>query len=355
MTTIVSFSVDYIQYLTPEAKLLCPLPEGLKDPKQLIALYQKMAFLRAFDAKAVILQRTGKLGTYPAALGQEAVSMSMGYAMEPQDVLVPYYRDQGALLERGVLPSEIYAYWGGDERGSSFVSATNPKDFPLCVPIATQLLHAAGVAYAFQLRKQPHAVVTSCGEGGTSEGDFYEAINFAGACQLPVVFVVNNNQWAISVPRSKQTRTTTIAQKAIAGGFEGIQVDGNDVIAMVGTMQAALKKARTGGGPTLIEAITYRLCDHTTADDAKRYVHPDDLKKAWDLEPLKRLQRYLIDNNLWNSDAEASMQQDIEATIKQAVEDYLQLPPAPHTDMLDYLYAVLPKAYQSQRAALMAH
>ncbi len=349
MTTVAQFSIEYLQILNSEGKLTQPLPAFAQDPHTLIELYQHMVFTRLFDAKAVTLQRTGKMGTFPSSLGQEAIGAGIGHAMRPDDVFVPYYRDQGAMMKRGVSPAKIFAYWGGDERGSDF---TPNIDFPISVPIATQLLHACGAAYAIHLRKQSRAVLTTCGDGGTSEGDFYEAINFAGVFKIPLVFVVNNNQWAISVPRDHQTRAATIAQKAIAGGFEGIQVDGNDVIALSNIISTALEKARAGGGPTLIEAITYRLADHTTADDAKRYVKKADLDDAWRREPISRLRTYLESQNLWTEADEIKLQQTCSEKIRLAVEEYLNMPPQPTTAIIDYLYATLPTAYQEQREEL---
>ena len=176
-----------------------------------------MMLTRLFDYKAVALQRTGMLNTYASTLGQEAISVGIGASMQREDVFCPFYRDYAAQLMRGVKMSEILSFWKGNEWGNHFSEC--PLDFPICVPIATQLLHAAGVATAFKLRKQAKVAVSICGDGATSEGDFYEAINVAGVWQLPVVFVIDNNQWAISVPRKHQTDAQTLAQKAIAAGF----------------------------------------------------------------------------------------------------------------------------------------
>lgn len=352
MTVVAEFAITFTQLLDEQGIPTMPLPPFAEDPEVLLTLYRQMHRLRALDARAVTMQRTGKMGTYPSALGQEAVSIGIGAAMQADDVLVPYYRDQGIMLQRGVTPTEILTYWSGDERGSDF---QGPKeDFPVCIPIATQLLHAAGVAYAISLRGEKRAVVTCCGDGGTSEGDFYEAINFAGAQQLPFVCVINNNQWAISVPRNKQTHTQTLAQKAIAGGFEGIQVDGNDIIGVKYVVEQALEKARRGGGPTLIEAITYRLCDHTTADDASRYVDKEALEHAKASEPFKRMYHYLEKAGLWDAQKEKALQEACLAEMTQAAQDCLAITPPKPTDMMDYLYQILPEAYQDQRRELLA-
>ncbi len=346
MTIVAQFSIEFTQFLDSEGKATQPLPEFAKNPKTLLTLYHWMLFTRTFDAKAVALQRTGKMGTFPSSLGQEAISIGIGHAMKPEDVFVPYYRDQGTMFLRGVKAHEIFSYWGGDERGSDYQIAN--QDLPVSIPIATHLLHAAGIGFAMHSRREERAVLTTCGDGGTSEGDFYEALNFAGEFNLPVVFVVNNNQWAISVPRHQQTRAVTIAQKAIAAGFEGKQVDGNDIIAVRDAAANALEKARSGGGPTLIEAISYRLCDHTTADDARRYVDKAELEQAWREEPILRLRRYLESQQLWSEEQDKKLQEECTQKIAEAVRIYEQTPPQQPTAMLDYLFEQLPAAYQAQ-------
>lgn len=347
--SIATFAIEYYQYLKADGTLSQPLPKDL-DNKDLLELYRLMHLLRTFDNRALNLQRVGKLGTYAGTLGQEAIGVAIGYAMNKEDVLVPYYRDYGAQYQRGVAFHKILQYWGGDERGSDF---DNAEDFPICVPIASQSVIATGVAYAIKYRQQKRAVVTTIGEGGTSEGDFYEAINVAGAWNLPMVFVVNNNQWAISVPRSQQTGTPTIAQKAIAGGFNGEQVDGNDVIAVYERIRVALEKARNGGGPTLIEAITYRLCDHTTADDASRYTPEAELKAAWLKEPLVRLRTYLMAQKCWDETKEEKLLQACRQAIDKDVDIYLNIVPAPVTDIVDYMYARWPESLKDQRETLV--
>ncbi|MGB6975842.1 MAG: pyruvate dehydrogenase (acetyl-transferring) E1 component subunit alpha [Gammaproteobacteria bacterium] len=349
MTTVAQFTIDYVQFLNHESKIVQTLPEFAKDLSQLKAMYRSMVLTRILDAKAVNLQRMGKMGTYPSSLGQEAYAIGMGYALQPDDIFCPYYRDQGCMLQRGVKASEILAFWGGDERASNYANQKIHEDFPIAIPVASQTLHAAGIAYALKIRKQKRAVLTSIGEGGTSKGDFYEAMNFAGAQHLPVVFVINNNQWAISVPRSLQSGAKTLAQKAIAAGFPGIQVDGNDVIAVRHVIEQALTKAHQGEGPTLVEAVTYRLCDHTTADDAKRYADKAELEKAWQYEPIARLRNYLQEQNAWSDQDEQQLQQACTAEIDQAIQEYLQLPPPPPTEIFDYMYAQLPKPLAAQR------
>ena len=316
-----------------------------------LALYRSMYLLRTFDAKAIALQRTGLLGTFPSSLGQEALMVGLGYAMRPEDLLCSYYRDHGVLFQRGVKMTEVFAYWGGDERGNCF--ADNPEDFPLSVPIASQCLHAAGVAYAFKLRKQARVAVTTCGDGGTSKGDFYEALNIAGAWHLPLVFIINNNQWAISTPRKKQTAALSLTQKALAAGFTGIQVDGNDVMAVHQVISQAIENTRLGAGPCLIEALTYRLCDHTTADDARRYVDPEEHAAALQQEPIAKLQTHLKSLGLWSEEQEILIQQECRDLVAQAAQEYLNTPDQAPESILDYLYAKLPASLELQREELL--
>lgn len=345
MTDVAHFTITFTQYLNVEGQPTQPLP-AFADKDTLIHLYRTMVLLRAYDVKAVALQRTGKLGTYAQTLGQEAISVGLGYAMKKEDVLTPCYREYGAQIQRGVRFSEILLYWGGDERGSHF--AQNAEDFPISVPIGTQVLHAAGAAYAFKYRKQPRVAVAVCGDGATSQGDFYEALNFAGVTNVPAVFLINNNQWAISVPRSKQTKCQTLAQKAIAAGIPGEQVDGNDIIAVVDVLKRALDNARTGKGPCVVEALTYRLSDHTTADDASRYRSKSDFDHALSEEPIKRLRLYLTDKFGWTAQDEQQLMQTCATEVEKEVDAYLNIKPPLIEDMFKYQYAEMPPGLREQ-------
>jgi pyruvate dehydrogenase E1 component alpha subunit len=348
LKTVAKFEVKYLQYMNEEGQFVTDdLPEFAKDGKILGKLYQDMNLLRGFDAKAYAMQRTGKMGTYPASVGQEAIGVGYGSVMSQDDVLVPYYRSTGGLLQHGVTMSEILAYWGGDERGSDFQNAK--QDLPIAVPIATQYLNAAGVATAMKLRNQPRAAVTEIGEGGTSKGDFYEAINVAGIWKLPVLFIINNNQWAISVPSKIQTNTETYAQKAIAAGINFLQVDGNDIIAVRAASELALKEAREGKGATLIECISYRLCDHTTADDARRYRDNEEVDEAWTKEPIIRLKKHLEAEHNWSQADEDKMNLENTAKIDAAVKVFEETPPPAPESMIDYLFEELPESLQNQR------
>ncbi|MGH8772439.1 MAG: pyruvate dehydrogenase (acetyl-transferring) E1 component subunit alpha, partial [Burkholderiales bacterium] len=333
---VASFEIHLTRFIDHEGKAVQELPEFAK-PELLVELYRAMVLTRTFDAKAVALQRTGQLGTYASTLGQEAIGVGAGSAMQPGDVLFPTYRESGAQLLRGVKMEEILVYWGGNECGSDY--AAPRQDFPICVPIATQAGHAVGVATAMKLRKEERAAVCMGGDGCTSKGDFYEAMNLAGAWNLPVVFVIANNQWAISVPCKAQTGARTLAQKAIAAGIEGWQIDGNDVVAVRDAMTRALTKARAGQGATLIEALTYRLHDHTTADDATRYRDADEVAEAWRLEPIGRLRNFLSGQKLWSKKLEERLIKDCAEKVQTAVETYLATPAPEPSHMFDHLYA----------------
>ncbi|KZX82915.1 pyruvate dehydrogenase (acetyl-transferring) E1 component subunit alpha [Alcanivorax sp. HI0011] len=313
-----------------------------------------MTLIRTFDKKAVNLQRTGKLGTYASCLGAEAIATAGGMALQDDDVFVPYYRDHATQYLRGIPLHLILQYWGGDERGNAFPADTPAaRDLPNCVPIASQLTQAAGIATKSKLDHAKAAVLATCGDGATSRGDFHEALNVAGVWQLPLVVMVNNNQWAISVPRSLQTASDTIAQKAVAVGIEGFQVDGNDLPALLEALDYALDKARHGKGATLIEAVSYRLSDHTTADDAGRYRKASDLHAAWQREPVARLRQALADAGHWDAEQETQWLAECQQRVDTAVETYLNQPPQAPTDMLDYLYAELPEALKPQRQRLL--
>ena len=315
-----------------------------------VELYQAMVLTRLFEKKATNLQRTGRLGIYASALGQEAIAVAIGQAMKKQDVLCPYYREAGAQLQRSVGMDEILLYWGGDERGSAYHNGG--EDLPVCITLACQCLHAAGVARAFQLREQDRVAVTVVGDGGTSRGDFSEAVNLAGVWQLPLVIVVNNNQWAISVPIWRQTAAKTLAQKAFAGEIAARQVDGNDAIAMRYAMDEALERARSGGGPTLIEALTYRVGDHSTIDDARRYREASEVEQACRYDPIVRLRKYLQSEGYWGPDQEEQWLSQCEQEVSAAVKRYLDTSAAQPSAMFDYMYERWPSSLDYQRRDL---
>jgi pyruvate dehydrogenase E1 component alpha subunit len=349
MTIVAEFKIDHRQILDPAGRLVGPLPAFAEDPGEVARMYAAMTRARTFDAKAVNLQRTGQLGTYAPCLGHEATHIGIGAAMRPEDVLAPVYREVGTQLWRGVTMLEMLTFWGGDERGSDFAGPRH--DFPWCIPIATQTLYAAGAAMAFKIKREPSCALAYIGDGGTSEGAFYEALNLAGARALPVVFAIVNNGWAISVPVAAQTAAATLAQKAVAAGIPGIQVDGNDVLAVRAAVTDALQNARRGGGPCLIEALTYRLSDHTTADDASRYRERGEVDRAWAVEPMLRVREYLRRTGAWSDDAERALLEECSREVDAAVEQYLRQA-KPSTDaMFDHLFAALPAHLHEQREA----
>ena len=353
MSIAATFEIEYLQYLDAGGKLVRDdLPAFARDVKQLVELYKLMLFVRVFDGKAIALQRTGKLGTYASCLGHEAAHVAIGSAMAEDDVFAPMYREYGAQFYRGVKPREVLLYWGGDERGNDFSGPAH--DFAWSVPIATQALHAAGAALAFKIRKEPRVAVTVVGDGGSSKADFYGAINVAGAMQLPLVVVIVNNQWAISVPRKAQTGAKTLAQKGIAAGIECVQVDGNDLIAMRAALDHAIKRARHGHGGTLIEAVTYRLSDHTTADDARRYRPEAEVKEAWEREPLKRIKAYLVSLNAWSEKEEEAWKADCAARVDAEVNAYLETKSQTVEAMFDFTYAEVPADLAKQRSEVLA-
>ncbi|MBW4706808.1 pyruvate dehydrogenase (acetyl-transferring) E1 component subunit alpha [Roseobacter sp. YSTF-M11] len=327
-------------FLDAEGKVLRDLPDFALDSETLVALYSMMVTTRAFDAKAIALQRTGRLGTYASSLGQEAISVGVASALSEADVFLPSFREHGGQLWRGVTMQELFLYWGGDERGNDFAGPRH--DFPICIPVASQFPHAAGVALGLLHQGAGGVAVAIGGDGATSKGDFYEALNVIGAWNLPAVFVISNNQWAISMPRAEQTRAKTLAQKADAVGLPGEVVDGNDVIAVRDATRQALERARAGQGGTLIECLSYRLSDHTTADDASRYRDDAEVSRHWKAEPLVRLRAHLVAAHGWSKEDEESLLRESRSETETAAERYLATPPQPARAMFEHLYATAP-------------
>jgi 2-oxoisovalerate dehydrogenase E1 component alpha subunit len=344
---VARFEIAYRGCLAGDGSLCGPLPAFASDTQLLRQLYRAMVRARVFDTKAVNLQRTGKLGTYPSCLGHEATHVAVGSAMRAEDVLFTVYREIGAKFWRGVDMLDVLLYWGGDERGTNY--RQSPQDFPFCVPIGSQMPQAAGAALAMQIRGEQRCVLVFIGDGGTSQGAFYEALNLAGARKLPLVCVIVNNRWAISVPVSAQTAAQTLAQKAIAAGIPALQVDGNDVLIVRDSVAEALERARGGGGPSVIEALTYRLSDHTTSDDATRYRSAQEVEAAQRLEPLARTRAFLESRGLWDEQAELALRRECGEAVDAAVKQYLATPKQSTDTMFDYLYAQLPAALRAQR------
>lgn len=346
-TVAARFEIACRACLDEQGRALGELPAFATDGELLRRMYRMMVLARAFDAKAVNLQRTGKLGTYPSCLGQEATHVGVGAAMRAEDVLFTVYREIGTKFWRGVDMYRVLLYWGGDERGTIY--ERSPQDFPFCVPIGSQMPHAAGAALAMQIRGEARCALAFVGDGGTSQGAFYEAINLAGVKRLPLVCVIVNNRWAISVPVSQQTAAQTLAQKAIAAGVPAVQVDGNDALVVCDAVGEALARARSGGGPTVIEALTYRLGDHTTSDDASRYRSRSEVDEAWKREPIARLRAFLESRGQWNASEEESLRRQYAEQIEAAVRQYLATPKQSTDAMFDYLFAELPEGLRAQR------
>jgi pyruvate dehydrogenase E1 component alpha subunit len=352
MPAVTELTIASTRYLSPTGEAVAALPAFASDPGELASLYRAMVLTRTFDAKAIALQRTGRLGTYASSLGQEAVAVGAAAAMRPNDVLLPSFREHGAQLCRGVSLKELFLFWGGDERGNDFAGPR--QDFPNCVPVGTHAPHAVGVALAFRLRKEKRVAVCIFGDGATSKGDVAEALNMAGVWKVPAVFVVNNNGWAISVPVRKQTAAKTLAQKAMAAGIPGEQVDGNDVIAVRAIVSRAIERADHGDGPTLIEAVTYRLSDHTTSDDASRYRDDAEVTPHWHDEPVARLRNHMIQRGIWDNVKEDALLRECSAAVEHAVEDYLATTPQRAESIFNYTFARLPTDLTEQRDAAVA-
>lgn len=330
LSDIGPFSVSYLQVLDAQGQLDAALDPKMTDA-QLLETYRWMVLAREADQRMLKLQRQGRIGTFPLCTGQEAASVAPALAMRDGDWFVGAFRELGGRLVRGESLLDYMLYYNGLEEGNG--TDVDKRVMPIAVIVASQLMHAVGLGQAMRYKKQDSAVVVFVGDGGTSEGDFHEALNFAALWNSPVVFIVQNNQWAISVPRSKQTKSKTIAQKAIAYDMPGIQVDGNDALAMYRATSEALERARKGEGPTLIEAVTYRLMQHTTADDPTKY-RSDDEVEAWkDKDPLLRFRSHLQNLKLWDADKEqalrAECKQDIDATVQQLEAYVMQKPDAP--------------------------
>ncbi|MFQ5561035.1 MAG: pyruvate dehydrogenase (acetyl-transferring) E1 component subunit alpha [Nitrospinota bacterium] len=316
------------------------------DEKTLLDLYRYMVISRMADEKAFSLQREGRIGTYPPLRGQEAMQIGSAMAMEKGDWLFPVYRDMGAMMVRGVPFHLVFLYWMGYEEGNCFPEDANV--FPISIPVGSQISLGVGHAWAAKLKNKAHVNLVSFGDGASSETDFHDGLNFAGVFNVPTVFFCSNNQWAISVPRKTQTGAKTIAQKALAYGFNGIQVDGNDILAIYQVTREALGKARGGGGPTLIEAYGYRMGDHTTADDAKRYRSEEEVAKWEKKDPIKRFKTYLTALGILTTEIESDVEKKGEAIIREAVKNAESFVPADPEEIFKYTYEEMPTHLKDQ-------
>jgi pyruvate dehydrogenase E1 component alpha subunit len=311
--------LERLSVLAHDGKLDKSLEPRIPDA-DLRRLYKTMLHTRMLDERCLHMQRQGRIGTYGPCKGQEATPLGIVYHLRKEDWLVPSYRELPAFIWRGWPMDRYMLWWGGHEIGSAVPEGIN--DLPICVPIASQCQYAAGIAWGARMRKNGQVVVCFVGDGGTSEGDFHEAMNFATVYKAPLVMVVQNNQWAISMPRRKQTASQTIAQKAVAYGIDGIEIDGNDILAALVAGKEAIEKARAGGGPTLVEAVTYRLAMHTTADDPKKYRTEEEVKQWEARDPLPRYRNYLVEKKLLDEKIEAVIKEEINKELDAAVAGY---------------------------------
>lgn len=353
--TVYKAQVEYLQLMDEEGrldeKLAAPHKNDLLSDDDALFLYEQMTVCRTLDEIAFKLQRSGRMGTYPQQKGQEACAAGIGFAARKGvDWLVPCYRENLALNMHGMTYEHVLLHWMGDERGNKVPEGVYVN--PIAIPIGTQMLHATGIAWAFKLRKEPRVAITFFGDGATSEGDFHEAMNFATVLQTPTVFFCQNNQWAISVPRDIQMNSATVAQKALAYDMPTMQVDGNDVFAVYAASRASLDRARNGGGPSFIEAVTYRLGDHTTADDARRYRDPEEVESWKARDPLIRLRKYLDRKGLWDDAKQTKLEETSRAQVNEIVKRAEGIEKPPVTDIFDTQFAELPAEIQRQRATL---
>jgi pyruvate dehydrogenase E1 component alpha subunit len=341
--------LELFQVLDESGREKAPVPEDLGD-EQLVGMMRQMLLGRHLDVKAISLQRRGKLGTYAPMSGQEAISVGSVHALDPAvDWLVPQYREQLAMLHYGLAISTYFLQRQGHPQGAKLPADT--RLFPQQVALAAHLPHAVGVAWAMQLRGEAAVAVAYFGDGASSEGDFHEACNLAAVRKAPVIFMCSNNQYAISTPVSSQTAAASIADRAEGYGMAGARVDGNDVLAVYEVTRNAKAKALAGDGPTLIEAMTYRLGAHTTADDPSRYVDTD-VHESWKAkDPLVRMRAWLTSRGLWDDEADSLAEKWCEAEIERAVEEVAAVGPADPLDLFAHVYGDEPLPLQRQRVA----
>ncbi len=315
-------------------------------------LYRAMVLGRRFDERMLTMQRQGRIGTFAPLKGQEASQIGTVAALTKEDWLVPSFRETAAEIMRGKTMENVLLMYGGYNEGGYIPE--DIRNLPVAVPVGTQMLHAAGIAYGIKYRQEKQVVMTFFGDGATSEGDFHEAMNFSSVFQLPVIFVCQNNHWAISVPRSKQTRSKTLAQKALAYDMPGVQVDGNDILACYAAAKEAVERARSGGGPTMIENVTYRLSVHTTADDPKKYRKEEEVEEWAKKDPIVRFQKYLKDRGALSEDDVAAIEEETKAEIKAAEDGWAERTskPVDPLAMFDFAYEKLPPGLVAQREEL---
>jgi len=329
------FDVKRVEILSVDGKIDSKLMPKLSND-DIKKMYEGMILTRVFDDKCVKLQRQGRCGTYASSLGQEASVIGSAFATQKDDWIVPNFRENGAFLLKGYPIDMLIQYWKGDERGSR--CPVNLNILPVAIPVGTQLPHAAGLGYGIKFKKENKIVLTYVSDGGTSTGDFHEAMNLAGVFKLPVIFIIQNNQYAISMPRKKQTASLTLSQKAISYGFEGIQVDGNDIFAVYKTVRDAVDKARNGNGPTLIECETYRIEDHTTSDDWTKYRTKEEVEEWKKKDPVLRLERYMKEKGLLDEKYKNDVLKKAESEVEEGVKMAEAVKEADVEDIIKYVF-----------------
>ncbi len=347
---VYSAEIEHTQILDENGKLDARLAKGTLTDDEVVFLYEKMSVCRHYDEIAFKLQRSGRMGTYPQNKGQEAGPAGAGLAIKKfgeENWLIPCYRENIALFLNGLPMEKILLHWMGDERGNQIPDGVNI--LPISIPIGTHPLHAAGIAWALKYQKKDGVAVAFFGDGATSEGDCHEAMNFASALNLPVIFFCQNNFWAISVPRSKQTGSETFAQKGLAYGMKCHQIDGNDIFASYKIMKESIEYAKKENKPVFIEAVTYRLGDHTTADDARRYRDDEELEAWLGKDPLIRVRKYLESKKLWDDSKQEALEARAKEIVSEVVKNAEGIEKPTTDDIFDYTFASLPPELQIQK------
>jgi pyruvate dehydrogenase E1 component alpha subunit len=334
------------QVLDETGKIVNPKLVPKIDDDTLLRMYRTMSLGRIADDKAIQFQRQGRMLTYAPNHGQEACQIGPMAATKQSDWLVLAFRELNAMLYKGVTLEQAYLYWYGNEAGSR--TDDDVHVLPVNIPIGSQISHAAGLAYAAKIRGTGEVAVAYIGEGGTSHGEFHEGLNFGANLNAPMVVIVQNNQYAISTPRHKTTKAATIAQKAVAYGIPGIQVDGNDVLAMYAATKEAVDRARAGEGPTLIEAVTYRMGPHTTSDNPKLYRSDDEVALWEKKDPLIRFKNYLISKSLWSEEQDLKLQEEQKQYVLDTFKKVEDSGLVPLEDIFRYTYQDMPKHLQEQ-------
>ncbi|MFB6144163.1 MAG: pyruvate dehydrogenase (acetyl-transferring) E1 component subunit alpha [Candidatus Nanohaloarchaea archaeon] len=338
---VYSGSIEKVEVMDGEEE-----PPELNE-EELHEIYRQMLLARKFDDKAFSLQRRGEISTYAPHKGQEAAQIGAVFTMTGDDWMVPSFRETPAYMARGAPLDKLFQRWMGDANGQKGLE----NDLPVAIPVGTQNPHAAGIGMAMEKQGEDNAVVSFTGDGSTSQGDFHEALNFSGVFSGHNVFIVQNNQYAISMPVERQTKSETLAQKALAHGLDGLQVDGNDVLAMIKAMREALEQARNGD-PIVVEAVTYRLEDHTTSDDSTRYRDEEEVEEWREHDPLKRFREYLKENDYWSEELE-EYEEEAEQKIQDAAEEAMEMDDPEPGEMFDYLYKEMPDMLKKEKEEML--